>query len=78
MMLDLYEADFEARGMGTARGRQRASVAAYLAILDRFDKLAMRVGLQRRAKDANDAGGIQTYLERKRRERERELHIPSK
>jgi hypothetical protein len=51
VMLDTYEQDFERRGMWTATGRQRASVTVYLAILDRYDKLAMRLGLERRKKD---------------------------
>ena len=68
-MLDLFEADFEARGMWTARGRQRSSVAAYLSTLDRYDRLAMRVGLARRAKQVPQQTPAD-YMRRKLRERE--------
>jgi hypothetical protein len=67
VMLDVYEADFEARGMWTARGRQRTSVATYLSILDRYDKLAQRLGLERRSKHVGDTLDIQGWMERVRR-----------
>jgi len=66
-MLDLYEADFQARGFYTPRGRQRNSVEAYLKILDRYEKLAKRLGLQRRTKDVNP---IDDYLKRRQKERD--------
>ena len=39
-----------AEGALTAKGRRRAATSAYLAVLDRFLRLAQVVGLERRQK----------------------------
>lgn len=47
--------EIEARGVLTAKGRQRAALTALLAVSDRIDRLAARLGLARRPKHANVA-----------------------
>jgi hypothetical protein len=46
----LLASDLAARGIFTARGRARSTVAHWLATLDRWDRFALRVGIERRAR----------------------------
>jgi hypothetical protein len=52
--LRLLLAEIQRGGMFTSGARVRDVYAALLAGLDRFDRLAQRVGLRRRAKSAPD------------------------
>ena len=49
-MLQLLASDLQQRGMLTARGRTRGTVQTFLQALDRWDRLAQRLGMYRRAK----------------------------
>jgi hypothetical protein len=50
VMLRLLAADAAARGLLTPGGNPRRTVDTYLAVLDRFDRLAQRIGLRREAR----------------------------
>lgn len=43
--------DLQRRGLFTTRGRVRSTFTAYLAALDRWDRLAQRLGMTRKARD---------------------------
>lgn len=49
-MLQLLANDLRTNGVITARGRTRNSVMTFLQTLDRWDRLAQRLGMERRAK----------------------------
>jgi hypothetical protein len=67
----LLGADLHARGLFTLRGRVRSTYGAFMAAVDRWDRIAMRLGIARRerrtptlaeylaakAADAEPAGG---------------------
>jgi hypothetical protein len=46
----LLASDLASRGLFTPKGRVRSTVVHWLATLDRWDKFAMRVGIERRAR----------------------------
>jgi hypothetical protein len=46
----LLGADLQARGLFTPRGRVRSTYGAFLQTIDRWDKLAQRLGLSRKAR----------------------------
>ena len=50
MTLMLLAADIETRGLVTPHGGVRRSYAAFLAGVDRFDRLSQRLGMKRRTK----------------------------
>ena len=50
MTLMLLGADIETRGLVTPHGGVRRSYAAFLAGVDRFDRLSQRLGMKRRSK----------------------------
>ena len=50
----LATADIARAGLLTPGGRVRDSYGALLAGIDRFDRLAMRLGLKRRSRDVQD------------------------
>ena len=50
MTLMLLAADIETRGLVTPHGGVRRSYNAFLAGVDRFDRLSQRLGMKRRAK----------------------------
>ena len=65
-VLRLLETDLAHRGMLTAKGRVRSTYTAWLAALDRWDRLAQRLGLDRRA---SKVPTLDAYLaERKERD----------
>lgn len=49
-----FLADVCGQGPLTAKGRTRATVTAYLACVDRLNKLGAQLGLDRRARDVGD------------------------
>ena len=51
----LLAADLETRGLVTPAGGVRRPFAAFLSAIDRFDRLAQRLGLQRRARKVPSA-----------------------
>ena len=53
------------QGVLTGKGRTRASVTTFLQVLDRLQRLASTIGLERRAKPAE---GIRQWAERVNRE----------
>lgn len=55
VVLRLLVADIEAAGLFTRRGNPRAVLATYLATLDRFDRLAQRIGLERQPRPVTSA-----------------------
>lgn len=68
VMLGLLLADMAQRGILTPAGRKVRDVyPAFLAGIDRWDRLAQRVGLKRRAKATE---GIREWADRKLREQE--------
>lgn len=58
----LLGADLRTRGIFTHRGRVRSTFGAFLAAVERWDRLAQRLGMERRQRDV---GGdeLQRYLE---------------
>lgn len=46
----LFVADLEGRGLFTKRGRVRSSYGQLMATVDRWDRIATKLGLERRAK----------------------------
>ena len=62
--LTLLENDMAARGVTTARGRVRATYAAYLTTIGTWDKLAMRIGLARKARPTQTIESILEYRQR--------------
>lgn len=54
IIADTLGHDLMTRGVLTARGKQRAALAAYALAVDRLDKLTMRLGLERKAKPVDD------------------------
>jgi hypothetical protein len=56
----LLAADLATRGLMSARGRVRSTFSRWLECLDRWDKLAQRVGTERRAR----AVSLRDYLAR--------------
>ena len=58
----LLQNDLVNRGLHTQKGRVRSSYEKYLATLDRWDRLAQRVGVDRRAKQIPS---LQDYLEQR-------------
>jgi hypothetical protein len=48
VLLNMFSEYLEGASPLTPRGRVRAALNAYHAALDRFDRLALRLGLQRR------------------------------
>lgn len=48
----LLAGDLAARGLFTARGRMRSTYAAFLQTLDRWDRYAKTLGLERKSKQA--------------------------
>lgn len=60
-MLRLLTDDISARGMFTRGGTPRRSYTAYLAGVDRYDRLAQRIGVERRARRLNIAQQFAEY-----------------
>jgi hypothetical protein len=58
-ILNLLAADMQRSGMMTPRGRLRATYAAWLKASSRYEKLASKLGLKRRAKPAQT---LDSYL----------------
>lgn len=50
VIADTLAADLVRHGVITAKGKQRAAVTTYLAVVDRLNKLAQTLGLERREK----------------------------
>lgn len=50
--------DLLQHGVLTGRGRTRAALSAYTAVLDRFTKLASMLGLERTAKSVSFAQAV--------------------
>jgi hypothetical protein len=59
LITDSLGADVLARGVLTGKGRTRAAVTVYLAVLDRQQRLAQLLGLSRRQRDVPD---LASYL----------------
>lgn len=55
MTLMLLAADIETRGLVTPHGGVRRSYAAFLAGVDRFDRLSQRLGMKRRTRKVPSA-----------------------
>lgn len=47
--IDLLAADLQQRGLMTARGRVRSTYTLLLQTIDRWDRIAQRLGLERRS-----------------------------
>jgi hypothetical protein len=64
LLCDAYFTWLQDQGgpIGT-RGRQRAAVAGYLAVLDRQTKLATLIGLERRQKRVNPLDAVRAAVE---------------
>ncbi len=62
----LLAQDIARRGVMTASGKQRSSVARLYAGIDRYQRLSHQLGLQRRAKDVSLT--IEGYMAKKRAE----------
>jgi hypothetical protein len=58
-ILNLLAADMQRNGMMTPRGRLRATYQAWLKASSRYEKLASKLGLKRRAKSAQT---LDSYL----------------
>ena len=65
-VLRLLEGDLAQRGMLTPKGRVRSTYTAWLAALDRWDRLAQRLGLDRRA---SKVPTLDAYLAQRKDER---------
>lgn len=52
LIVEALGTDLLTRGMLTSKGRQRATLGAYLTSLDRLTRLSATIGLQRRQKTA--------------------------
>ena len=61
-----------ADGVLTARGRARQALNAYLGLLDRQHKLAVALGLERRARHVDPVSAIREMVARRSAEAERE------
>lgn len=48
----MLAADVVARGIFTKKGRTRSTFTALLAVIEKWDRLAQRLGMERRTKDA--------------------------
>ncbi|MEO8677425.1 MAG: hypothetical protein ABI665_00170 [Vicinamibacterales bacterium] len=55
--------NLEANGVLTGKGRQRAALTAWLAVIDRLQKSAMALGLERRARRVQTLGEIMSEHE---------------
>ena len=58
---ELLAADLKKHGITTKRGSVRSAFTAYLAAIDRWDRIAQRLGMARRAKPVQD---VDAYLDR--------------
>lgn len=54
LVADFLWTNLQSNGPLTAKGRSRAALTAWLAVLDRMTKLAVTLGLERRAKQVPD------------------------
>jgi hypothetical protein len=54
----LLGADLQARGIFTAKGRVRSSYNAFLLALDRWDRIAQRLGLERKSRPVNPLDAV--------------------
>ena len=52
-MLTLLADDLNRRGLLTSRGRMRSTYQAYMLAVDRWDRLAQRLGVERRQRAVN-------------------------
>ncbi len=62
---DSLAANIVIGGVSTAKGRTRAATTTFLAVLDRIQRLAQTIGLERRAKPT---AGIREWADRALRE----------
>lgn len=58
VILDTLEANMERSGVLTGKGRARAAVTLYLAVLDRLTRLYQQLGLERRHKRVDTIADI--------------------
>lgn len=58
----LLGADLQARGLFTKRGRVRSTYNAFLLAVDRWDRLAQRLGLERRQKPVDPLDAVRAAV----------------
>lgn len=62
-VVQLLGRDLQERGIFTPRGRMRSTFHAYLQAVDRWDRLAQRLGLERKAKPVDPLTAVRHAVE---------------
>jgi len=55
LIAEWLEGNLIAEGVMTTKGRQRAAVSAYMAVVDRLTRLGLTLGLERKARPVTNA-----------------------